>query len=57
MFNTKADEFTPRGTVVVTPEKLGLLYSRFKIEGEVHPFEGEHSFIPLPLLALDVFST
>ncbi|TGJ85375.1 hypothetical protein E0Z10_g3391 [Xylaria hypoxylon] len=37
-----AEEFSPRGTVVVTPEKLGLLYSRFKIEGEVHPFEVAH---------------
>ncbi|KAI0806479.1 hypothetical protein GGR55DRAFT_209363 [Xylaria sp. FL0064] len=44
-----AEEFSPRGTVV-TPEKLGLLYSRFKIEGEVHPFEGEHHPPQLSLL-------
>ncbi|KAK5629364.1 hypothetical protein RRF57_005080 [Xylaria bambusicola] len=44
-----AEEFSPRGTVVVTPEKLGVLYSRFKIEGEVHPFEGEHPFAPTAL--------
>ncbi|KAJ3575388.1 hypothetical protein NPX13_g4053 [Xylaria arbuscula] len=41
-----ADEFSPRGTGVVTPEKLGLLYSRFKIEGEVHPFEDIFHIFP-----------
>ncbi|KAJ2977211.1 hypothetical protein NUW58_g7881 [Xylaria curta] len=35
----QAEEFSPRGGVVVTPEKLGMLYSRFRIEGEVHPFQ------------------
>ncbi|KAI0192229.1 hypothetical protein EV127DRAFT_43781 [Xylaria flabelliformis] len=39
-----AEKLSPRGGAVVTPEKLGLLYSRFRIEGEVHPFEGEHPF-------------
>ncbi|KAI0205489.1 hypothetical protein F4808DRAFT_472190 [Astrocystis sublimbata] len=33
-----AEEIPPRGGVVVTPEKLGLLYSRFRVEGDVHPF-------------------
>ncbi|KAI0909118.1 hypothetical protein F4823DRAFT_596254 [Ustulina deusta] len=41
-----AEELSPRGTVVVTPEKLGLLYSRFKIEGEVHPFEDIFHIFP-----------
>ncbi|KAI2642100.1 hypothetical protein GGS21DRAFT_290876 [Xylaria nigripes] len=36
-----AEDSPPRGAVVVTPEKLGLLYSRFKIEGEMYPFEGQ----------------
>ncbi|KAI0872472.1 hypothetical protein GGS24DRAFT_518537 [Hypoxylon argillaceum] len=35
----QAEEFPPRAGVVITPEKLGLLYSRFRIEGEAHPFE------------------
>ncbi|KAI1825695.1 hypothetical protein F4861DRAFT_161793 [Xylaria intraflava] len=34
-----AEESPSRDAVLVTPEKLGLLYSRFRIEGEVYPFE------------------
>ncbi|KAI1132139.1 hypothetical protein F5Y10DRAFT_284055 [Nemania abortiva] len=41
-----AEEFPPRGAVVVTPEKLGLLYSRFRIEGEVYPFEDIFHALP-----------
>ncbi|KAI0016631.1 hypothetical protein F4780DRAFT_797626 [Xylariomycetidae sp. FL0641] len=32
------DEFTPKGSLVVTPEKLGTLYSRFRLDEEVIPF-------------------
>ncbi|KAI1175761.1 hypothetical protein F4777DRAFT_578724 [Nemania sp. FL0916] len=33
------EEFLPRGEAVIIPEKLGLLYSRFRIEREIYPFE------------------
>ncbi|KAI0113754.1 hypothetical protein GGR51DRAFT_23311 [Nemania sp. FL0031] len=41
-----AEEFPPHGAVVVTLDKLGLLYSRFRIEGEVHPFEDIFHVLP-----------
>ncbi|GAP83833.2 putative hydroxyproline-rich glycoprotein dz-hrgp protein [Rosellinia necatrix] len=41
-----AEEFPPRDGVVITPEKLGLFYSRFRIEGEIYPFEGIFHLFP-----------
>ncbi|KAI1117525.1 hypothetical protein F5Y14DRAFT_352688 [Nemania sp. NC0429] len=41
-----AEDFPPREGAVVTPEKLGILYSRFKIEEEVHPFEDIFHIFP-----------
>ncbi|KAI3327900.1 hypothetical protein HD806DRAFT_339236 [Xylariaceae sp. AK1471] len=41
-----AEDFPPRCGLVVTPEKLGLLYSRFRIEGEVYPFEDIFHTLP-----------
>ncbi|KAI0011685.1 hypothetical protein F4779DRAFT_571678 [Xylariaceae sp. FL0662B] len=32
------DEFVPRNSLVVTPEKLGLLYSRYPLDPEVYRF-------------------
>ncbi|KAI0391037.1 hypothetical protein F5Y17DRAFT_461228 [Xylariaceae sp. FL0594] len=34
-----AEDVPPRTGFLVTPEKLSFLYSRFRIEGEVYPFE------------------
>ncbi|KAI8634181.1 hypothetical protein F5Y19DRAFT_203005 [Xylariaceae sp. FL1651] len=40
------EQFPPRGGLVITPEKLGFLYSQFRIEDEVYPLEDIFYYLP-----------
>ncbi|KAH9908124.1 hypothetical protein F4778DRAFT_777485 [Xylariomycetidae sp. FL2044] len=36
------EEYAPNQSLVITPEKMAILYSRYRIDSEVFPYSGKH---------------